>query len=99
MWWALLAKPLAWRASTHLTSFSRREAFLLPTAIGLQGEENAVVEAARAALPELDGGGEHAVAAPVRRPRHVAVRILGHQFGVAAFQESPIGDDDTLGRG
>jgi DNA-directed RNA polymerase subunit RPC12/RpoP len=57
---------------------SRRQAGPRPRAVRPPGEEDAVVEPARPPLPELERRRQHAVAAPVRRPRHVPVRVLRH---------------------
>src|SRR6185436_11056448 len=49
-----------------------REALRPPAAVGPEQEVLAVVQAVGAALPQLDGVGPQAVAAPVVRPRDVA---------------------------
>jgi DNA-directed RNA polymerase subunit RPC12/RpoP len=57
---------------------SRREPAPRPRAVRAARELDAVVQPAQPALPELKQRRQHAIAAPVRRPRHVPVRVLGH---------------------
>ncbi len=54
---------------------SRRQAVPHPGRRWREGEPDAVVQPARAALPKLEHPRHHAVPAPVRRPRHRAVRV------------------------
>jgi hypothetical protein len=57
---------------------SRREPAPRPRAIRLARELNPVVQPAGPPLPELKHRRQHAIAAPVGRSRHVAVRVLRH---------------------
>ena len=77
---------------------SRRKSVARPRGAGAR-EADAVVQAAAPALPELEHLGDDAVAAPVRRPRDVPVRVLRHEGRVLRLQEGAVGDDCTLGRG
>lgn len=55
---------------------SRREPASRPRPVGRARELDTVVEAAGPPLPELKQRRQHAIAAPVRRARHVSVRVL-----------------------
>ena len=61
--WGRLTPGVADRLPVALAS--RRQPLPQPTAVGLQGVAQAVVQAAFAALPELPVVGPQAVAAPV----------------------------------
>src|SRR5262249_9904644 len=86
----LPAQPVrSGRVSRHVrrsATGSRREAVACPGASGPAGEADAVVQAAGPPLPELEYGRQHAVAAPVGRPRHVAVGVPRHQLCVPGFE-------------
>ena len=62
----------------HQPGHSRRQAVSRPGRGRTKREPDAVVEAAASALPELEDAGQHAIPAPVRRSRHVPVRVLRH---------------------
>jgi DNA-directed RNA polymerase subunit RPC12/RpoP len=96
----MAAMPPLPRSRVGLTpiGLSWGEPDLRPRAICLACEENAVVKAAGPSLPELDRPGEHAVAAPVWRSRHVPVGIFGHERRVLRLQECPVRDDFALSR-
>jgi DNA-directed RNA polymerase subunit RPC12/RpoP len=57
---------------------SRRESLSRPGFLRRKRKADAIVEATGTTLPELEDAREHAVATPVRRPRHVPVRVLRH---------------------
>jgi hypothetical protein len=80
------------RAPVKRSARLRREPAPRPRAIRPPGELDAVVQAAGPPLPELEHRGQHAIAAPVRRSRHVAVRVLRHEGGVLRLQERPVRD-------
>jgi hypothetical protein len=71
---------------------SRRQPAARPRPVGPPRELKAVVQAAGPPLPELEDPGQHAITTPVRRPRHVSVRILRHEFGMLCLQEGPVRD-------
>jgi DNA-directed RNA polymerase subunit RPC12/RpoP len=75
---------------------SRRQAVSRPRSRRRSRKANAVVEPAGPPLPELEESGQHAIPPPVRRPRHVPIRVLRHQLGVPGFEVCPIGDDGAL---
>lgn len=70
--------PDAPRRSARVAARSRREPTAPPRTIGLPLESDAVVQPARPPLPELKRRRHHAIAAPVRRPRNVPIRVLRH---------------------
>jgi DNA-directed RNA polymerase subunit RPC12/RpoP len=76
---------------------SRREALPRPRARCGPREADAVVEPTGPPLPELEHFGEHAIPPPVRRSRHVPVRVLRHERHVLGFEERAVGDDLALG--
>jgi len=57
---------------------SRRQSRARPQRLNFTGEADAVVETARSSLPELEHGRQDAIPTPIRRSRHVPVRILRH---------------------
>jgi hypothetical protein len=75
---------------------SRREPAPRPRPIGAAGELDAIVQSAGPPLPELEDQGQHAVAAPVGRPRHVSIRVLRQKRRVLHFEERPVGDFAAL---
>jgi predicted RNA-binding Zn-ribbon protein involved in translation (DUF1610 family) len=78
---------------------SRRQAVSHPRRTGRRaGEPDAVVEAAGPPLPELEQLGEHAIPAPVRRPRDVAVGVLRQERGMLRLEECAVRDDGALRR-
>ena len=70
-----------------------------PRAAALAAVDEAVVQAVGAALPELDLDRDHAVAAPVRRARNLALAIVGLDLREAAVEVAAAGDDRALIRG
>ena len=78
---------------------SRREPAPRPRTVRLPRELDAIVQPARPPLPELKKRRQYAITAPVRRPRHVPVRVLRHELGVLGLEEVAVGDLAALGRG
>src|SRR6266511_2689823 len=78
---------------------SGREALDDPDTIIPAAIAQAVVQPAGAALPELDRLGDHAVAAPVRRPGHLPVGVGGRELVQAALQRRTAVDRLALARG
>jgi len=71
----------------------------LPSVVGLSGVEEAVVEAVFLALPEFDGLGGYAVAAPEGGQRRLAVGELALHFLEFHLEDLPGGENAALARG
>src|SRR3954469_8090645 len=78
---------------------SRGESFEEPAPVRPAAIEEAVVEPARAALPELDRLGDDEIAAPVRRARDLAAGVAGLDLTTPFLQGWPVGEDLALGGG
>ncbi len=57
------------------------------------------MQAIRPLLPEFDGARRHAIAGPVRRPRHRAAGEARRRLGVQPFEFRPAGERPGLRRG
>jgi predicted RNA-binding Zn-ribbon protein involved in translation (DUF1610 family) len=84
------------KAAPKRAARSRRESAPRPRTTLPPGELDAVVEAARPALPEFEDVRQDPITAPVRRSRHVAVRVLRHERGVLRLQECAVRDFAAL---
>src|SRR4051812_21300698 len=67
------------------------EAFEDPGGAVAPAVAEAVVQAARPALPEFEGVGGEPVAAPVRRPGDLAVGESRREVALPGFEPGPIG--------
>src|SRR5439155_10252803 len=103
----------AWRASRDASSCgagaatagagirsagSWRQALDGPAAVGFSPIADAVVEAVRGALPELDRSGNDAEAAPFGRPRHPVVTVTDRELLDARLERFATRDRAALRR-
>src|SRR5439155_18877141 len=77
---------------------SWRQALDGPAAVGFSPIADAVVEAVRGALPELDRSGNDAEAAPFGRPRHPVVTVTDRELLDARLERFATRDRLALGR-
>src|SRR6185312_10235988 len=76
----------------------RRQPLDVPAAVVLACIAQAIVEAVRATLPELERFRRDAEAAPVRGERNFALAVLGFKLAQAVFEPRTIRDHLTLMR-
>src|SRR5438477_2204474 len=93
---ASAASPRPGAAYMHRVS-SRREPLDRPAAT-VARVRDAIVQAARTSLPELEVVGNHAIAAPVRRARGI-LPVLRGELRPAAFEPAAVLDRFALWRG